>query len=447
MANKFFGTDGIRAVANTYPMTADFVLKLAQSCAELICTNKKVVAIGKDTRISGSMIESALCAGFNSAGINVIKLGIIPTPALSAITAFLDVDMSIMITASHNPYSDNGIKLINSEGNKFTDVQTAMVEEKILEDNFTADPDKIGTSYDDKDAISHYISLVKSICSTAQPLKGLKVVLDAANGSFYDILPQVYKHLGAGVITLSAEPDGYNINKDCGSQHTQNLKDTVIQSNAHIGIASDGDGDRIFICDELGNKIATEQVIAFVANYMQDKKLLNTKAIISTILANTGLERFAKDNGFEYFSTDVGERYVIDKMQEIGANIGGEESGHLVVSNYSKTGDMLVVSILFCMALIEQNKKLSEIFPIFEMDFCQTINIRFENREKLSEALNNQLITSKANDAKVLLEGTGKIILRASGTEPLIRIWACGSDKTLIEKLCNDLYTLIIELQ
>lgn len=270
MANKLFGTDGVRGVANEFPMTAEFAFRLAQTLSHLICTQKKRVAIGKDTRVSGDMLESALIAGFTSMGVNVIKMGVVPTPLLTAEVGSLNADMAVMITASHNPYHDNGIKLVNNSGDKFSDEKTAELEKLLTSDMvFTQNKENIGRVFEDEKSIPAYMANARSIAPNTNALKGLRVVLDCANGAFSKIMPQIFKDLGAGVITLADAPDGYNINKDCGSQHTEKMQQVVTDSHAHLGIAVDGDGDRIIICDENGTRIEGDQIIAFLATYFK----------------------------------------------------------------------------------------------------------------------------------------------------------------------------------
>ena len=259
MTKKLFGTDGVRGVANVYPMTAEFAVKLGMACGQEICRNKRRAAIGRDTRISGEMLEAGLTAGLTAAGIDVVKLGVLPTPAVTSVTPELGVDMSFMITASHNPYQDNGIKLITAEGDKFSDEVTSRLEELIAADSFELEGCRLGTVSENKEAVVLYLEKAKSFIESDRPLKGLRVVLDCANGVFADIMPQVFKDLGAGVIALGNRPDGCNINKDCGSQHPEKMFETVRDAHAHLGIAVDGDGDRIIVCNEKGEKVASER--------------------------------------------------------------------------------------------------------------------------------------------------------------------------------------------
>ena len=448
MGNKLFGTDGVRGVANQYPMTIKFAMNLAQACAVLVCKDKKKVAIAKDTRISGDMLEAALTAGFTAQGVDVLKLGILPTPALTTVTDSLGVDMSVMITASHNPFHDNGIKLIDAKGNKFSDKVTAEVEDLIMKGEFSGNPDTIGRVLQNDEALDCYLALVKSICNGAeQPLKGLKMVVDCANGAFSKIMPQLFMSLGAGVISLAHEPDGYNINKDCGSQHVEKMLETVRGAHAHIGIACDGDGDRIIVCDENGSKIPSEQLIAFLARYMKENGMLKGRPVVSTILSNTGLDSFVAGLGVDYYATKVGERYIIEKMQETGGAVGGEESGHIVLGDYSKTGDALVVGLFLCLGLVKSGKKMSALFPGFAFDPFVFENIRFSNNEAVREVVADEQVKAVVEKAKKVIEGQGRVVFRPSGTEPLVRIWVGGKNEAQVQALSAEIINTVLSVK
>ncbi len=439
MANKLFGTDGVRGVANSYPMTAEFVTKLGTAAGTKFCNKYKKVAIARDTRISGEMIETAVAAGFMAAGVDVVLLGILPTPALSAITPDLGVDMSVMITASHNPYQDNGIKLINSEGYKFADADTLILEEAIEDGDFELSPDRFGAKTEHKDAIVMYLEKVKQITDNPAPLEGLRVVIDCANGVYSSIMPYVFKHYGAGVITLGDEPNGYNINKDCGSQHPQTMLDTVKESKAHLGIAVDGDGDRIIVCDDKGQKIPSEQIMAYLTITLMREGKYNGNAVVSTVLANTALERYVASLGMDYFSTKVGERAVVEKMRQEECSIGGEESGHIVALDYGRSGDALVTALIICMGFLKQKKKMSEIFPLFKMDYCAFTSLRVPSKDVLKEIMADDKVQKLLSEQKEKIAGKGRVVLHPSGTEPVIRVWACGSSEGLVKKVSNNL--------
>lgn len=435
MANKLFGTDGVRGVANVYPMTADFAMKLAMAAGELVCKGKKKAAIGRDTRVSGEMLEAALAAGFTAAGVDVVRLGVLPTPAVTTLTPDLGVDMAVMITASHNPYYDNGIKLVAADGNKFSDEMTAALEEKISRGDFALSPEKIGRISEDVSAVEKYIEVAKSTAPSGQPLSGLKVVLDCANGVFSAIMPEVYRELGAEVISMSCEPDGTNINKDCGSMHPQKMMAKVVESGADLGIAVDGDGDRIIVCDEKGQKVNSEQVIGFLAEYLEQKGELKGRAVVSTVLSNTALERFVRSKGLPYYSTPVGERHVVAKMKEVNGAVGGEESGHVVAMDYCKSGDALVVSLILSQGVLQSGRKMSEIFPLFAFDPFEFVNPRFESREQVKELVKNEAFVQLVEECKKEIGDEGRVVIHPSGTEPLIRVWVSGKDAALVKKL------------
>ncbi|MBP5398865.1 MAG: phosphoglucosamine mutase [Alphaproteobacteria bacterium] len=437
MANKLFGTDGVRGVANQYPMTADFATKLGMACGLEVCKNHKKVAIARDTRISGEMLQSALTAGFLAAGVDVKLLGVLPTPAVTSIVEDLEVDMAVMITASHNPYFDNGIKLIASNGDKFADEVTAKLEDMVLKADFALSSEKLGKIIEYKEGLEIYLQKAKKFIQGERPLNGMRVVLDCANGSFAQIMPQVFMDLGAGVISLGNEPNGYNINENCGSQHPENLFETVKNAKAQLGIAVDGDGDRLLICDDLGRKVPAEQLMTFMVKYLLKTGKYSGNAVVSTVLSNTAMERYIKEMGLEYYSTKVGERAIVAKMQEVGCGIGGEESGHIVWSDCCKSGDGLVNALLFCLALADEKRKMSEIFPLFEFDPCVFVSLPVETREKVKEIANSEAVKKVVAEATEKMKGVGRVVLHPSGTEPKIRVWVAGSDENLVHEAAN----------
>ena len=445
--NKWFGTDGVRGVANVFPMNADFAFRLAVAAAELICNKNKKVAIAKDTRISGDMLEAALSAGFLSAGVNVVALGVVPTPAVTSLTSKLGVDMAVMITASHNPYQDNGIKLITADGNKFSDDMTAQLETLIEKNDFVFSTEKIGRKTYSDEVYNRYKKNALSIAQGKQLLQGLKVVLDCANGCFSAIMPELFTKLGANVKAIACEPDGYNINRDCGSQHVEKMLAEVKKYGADLGIAVDGDGDRIKVCDEKGTLVSSEQLIAFLAQYLEQKGENRGRPVVSTILSNTGLEKFVREKlGLEYYSTAVGERPVVEKMGEIGSAVGGEESGHIVLADYSCSGDALIVSLVLAEGLKATNKKMSDIFPLFEPDHLFFQNQRLHNREQVKNIALNDNVQSLLEECRLELGEKGRVVIHPSGTEPVIRIWVCGQDVVKVDEVGMHLLTLIKEL-
>ena len=422
---KLFGTDGVRGVANQYPMTADFALALGKACGQLICKDKKKVAIARDTRISGDMLENALTAGFTSQGIDVLKLGIIPTPALTSLTAGLNVDMAVMITASHNPYTDNGIKLLNGQGDRFGDDVINALEQSVEKDDFAYSQEAIGkVEYYENPALDYMEQAVKVL--NGEKLTGLRVVLDCANGAFSEILPEVFKKVGAGVIVIGNQPDGRNINKECGSQHTEKLSQMVVDTHAQMGIAVDGDGDRIIIVDENGKRLDGDQIIAFLGKTLNENGLLKNNSAVATIFSNLGLDKYLKSLGITIYRSAVGEKNVILKMREIGANLGGEESGHMVLSDYSRTGDGMVTALTVAKGYLQSGKKMSEIFPVFEPYPCSEIDTYFADKGELLQAAQDEQVLAEAEKVRQELGAEGCVNVRKSGTEPLIKVKIMG---------------------
>lgn len=444
MTGKLFGTDGVRGIANSYPLTIDFCTKLALFLSNKVCIQKRKVAIARDTRVSGAMLFSALAAGFTSQGIDVIDLGVIPTPLCTTLTPTLCVDMSIMITASHNPYKDNGLKLIDCHGDKFSDAVTADLEQALTEPyEPTYDPQKIGTISQDGDALKHYLEIARKIAPQKDALQGLRIALDAANGSFSGILTNVFRTLGANVVSLSETPNGYNINENCGSQHTETLSQTVREQNCHFGIAVDGDGDRIIICDEQGKRLDGDQIIAYLATCLSREQTLKGNAVVATVYSNLGLGKYIRSLGLEYHTSAVGERYVIEKMHQVGCNLGGEESGHMVLSDYAKTGDALIAALIVTLGLRRDNRKVSEIFPIFQPFPSVAHNLRFADKETISAILANAEVLKCIADIEERLKGHGVILVRKSGTEPVIRLKIEDENEKTVQKEANILLSCI----
>ena len=444
--NKWFGTDGVRGVANEFPMTAEFAFRLGCAAAEIVCTDKKKVAIAKDTRISADMLEASLCAAFTAKGIDVIRLGVIPTPTVTAFADTLGVDMALMITASHNPYYDNGIKLIAPNGDKFSDETTAELETLIEKNDFSFDKNKIGKITENFSIVEKYMQQAINLFGNVK-LNGMKIVVDCANGCFSNILPEVLRQAGAEVVAIGVSPDGYNINKDCGSQHVEAMLEEVKNQRADLGIAVDGDGDRIKVCNEKGVLIKSDQLIAFLAKYLQQSGENRSRPIVSTKLSNTGLERYIKNIlGLEYYVSAVGERHVIKLLKEKGVVIGGEESGHIVLLDYVKSGDAMMTALMLIKGLVALGQKSSEIFPLFKEDFLYFENFAVKNMAQVKE------ITSDAGLAKILdctsqeMIGHGRVVIHPSGTEPKIRVWVCGDDENLVKSCGQKLWNKIEDL-
>ncbi len=438
MANKYFGTDGVRGRANVFPMTIDFAMKLAQVIAPRLASAEPRIAIARDTRISGSMLEAAMTAGFNAMGVEVLQLGVIPTPALARLAPVLNVDMAVMISASHNPYFENGIKLMNGQGHKLSDAEVGALEQAMAEET-VYDRDKIAGTANREEAINRYLQDLDALMPSPAALKGLKLVLDCANGAFSAIAPAVFKKYGAEVIVLADRPDGYNINKDCGSTHPEKMMQTVAAEKAALGIAVDGDGDRIIVCDEQGHKLDGDQIIGFLAQYLQSEGKIKGNAVVSTIYSNRGLEKYLRSLGLDYYRTKVGERYVVEKMKEVGCNLGGEESGHMVAADYAATGDGVVVGLLVCLGLLKSGRKMSEIFPIFQPLPAVLSRLRFEHADKVQTAMQDAAFLAMIDEAKATLGDRGFIVLRKSGTEPMVQVLVQGDDEAEVRFLSEKL--------
>ncbi|MDR1025998.1 MAG: hypothetical protein LBL47_01235 [Lactobacillus sp.] len=431
---RLFGTDGIRGVAGQWPMVPEFALKLAKAAGVKLATKHKKVAICRDTRISGQMLESAMAAGFASVGVDVVSLGVLPTPAMSNIVADLGVDLAVIITASHNPYGDNGIKLINGDGYRFDKELLYGLEDMVAGDELACTV-QMGSLAVKDDAEKAYIDRIMQILPGNNPLKGLKVVVDCANGAFYDILPMVYKHLGAGVITLGNEPDGYNINKDSGSLHPENMCDTVVKGFAHMGIAVDGDGDRIIVCDETGKVIDGDQIIAFLANTLKEQGKLGANTVVTNPLSNPGLGLYLKSKDVNYVKAGMGEPNIIVKMQELGSNVGGEECGHIVLLDYAKSGDALATSMVVAYGLLQSGKKMSEIFPMFPFMPKKRHDVKFAKKENMQVSVDDEKVKAVVAECEAVLGERGRIMVRPSGTEPKVQVWVWGENPEQVDEL------------
>ena len=454
MTRKYFGTDGIRAKANTFPMTSDFVLKLGMAIAKKIKkdtkSKKHIVVIGKDTRISCYMLESALMAGLTAGGVNEVYLiGPIPTPGIAMLTRSMRCDLGIMISASHNPYYDNGIKLFDSNGFKFPDTVEEEIEEIIDSEELFADlptEDKLGRAWRSDNYIyqQRYIEYVKSSFPKNMNLQGLRVVVDCANGASYKVAPGVFWELGANVTKIGCEPSGININENCGSTKPQVLQQKVLETKADIGIALDGDADRIIIVDENGEIVDGDKIIALIAKKMLNDGTLKNNTVVITQMSNLGLELFLNNLGINVVRTKVGDRYVVEEMRKNDYNLGGEQSGHIILGDYATTGDG-ICSALQVLAILKAEKeknndcKLSDIVNLYTTVPQKLENIRFDiakgNPLEVEDVKNYLLNCEKE------LEHIGRILVRKSGTEPLLRVMVeCKDEKKLDEvllKICD----------
>jgi phosphoglucosamine mutase len=437
MSRKLFGTDGVRGTANTYPMTADLALRLGAAAGRYFANdgaNGHRVVIGKDTRLSGYMFENALTAGLTSTGMNVLLLGPVPTPAVGMLTTTMRADLGIMISASHNPHHDNGIKFFGPDGFKLSDVAEAEIEALLEGDPGYAPADRIGRAKRIDDGRFRYAERVKSTFPSGQKLRGLKVVIDCANGAAYRVAPEVLWELGAEVIPVGVAPNGRNINEGCGSTNPTAAADTIIAHGADIGICLDGDADRVMILDETGKVADGDQIMALMATRWAAEGRLNHGTLVATVMSNLGLERHLEGQGLRLERTAVGDRYVVERMREGGFNLGGEQSGHIVMTDFATTGDGLIAGLQFLAAMVESGKKASELAHSFEAVPQMLKNVRYERgRDPLSAKSVKDAIAAAEAD----LVGKGRLLIRKSGTEPLVRVMAECEDAGLLAKVVD----------
>jgi len=435
MGRKYFGTDGIRGRTNVAPMTADVAMRVGQAAGAYFLRgdHRHRVVIGKDTRLSGYMMESAMVAGFTSVGMDVVLLGPMPTPAVAMLTRELRADLGVMISASHNPFFDNGIKLFGPDGYKLSDKAEAAIE-KLMESQLELiDAPKIGRAKRIDDARGRYIHFAKSTFPDHLRLDGLKVVVDCANGAAYQVAPDALWELGAEVIALGTSPNGTNINDGCGSTSPEVLRETVAASGADLGLALDGDADRLIVVDERGDLVDGDQLMALIALSQQQRGTLRGGGVVATVMSNLGLERKLSENGLELHRTAVGDRYVLAAMREMGRNVGGEQSGHIILSDYATTGDGLIAGLQVLAAIVEQGKAASELLHVFEPVPQLLKNVRFGG----GTPLDTDAVKAVIAGAESELGGRGRLVIRKSGTEPLIRVMAEGDDPIMVERLVN----------
>ncbi len=437
MTRRFFGTDGIRGLTNSEPMTAETALRVGQAAGAHFARgdHRHRVVIGKDTRLSGYMMESALVAGFASVGMDVVLLGPMPTPAVALLTRSMRADLGVMISASHNPFSDNGIKLFGPDGYKLSDSAEAAIEGRLEAGVKLAPAGSIGRARRIDDARGRYIHHVKATFPEHMRLDGLKIAVDCANGAAYHVAPEALWELGADVIPLGVAPDGLNINHECGSTHPKLLQEMVVASGADIGLALDGDADRLIVVDETGRIIDGDQMMALIALELQRRDALRGGAVVATIMSNLGLERRLEEAGIGLLRSKVGDRYVLETMREKGCNLGGEQSGHMILTDFSTTGDGLVAALQVLAALVQHQSRASELLHLFEPVPQLLKNVRFSGGAPLDDARVQQRISA----AEAELNGRGRLVIRKSGTEPLIRVMAEGDDQALVERLVDDI--------
>ena len=436
---KLFGTDGIRGTANTHPMTADVALKVGMAAGQQFTrgAHRHRVVIAKDTRLSGYMIEPALVAGFIAVGMDVVLVGPMPTPAVAMLVKSLRADLGVMISASHNPYHDNGIKLFGPDSYKLSNEVEKAIEHAVATGHIAplAAPEKLGRAKRLDDAPGRYIEFAKSTFPKNLTLDGLKIVVDCANGAAYHIAPVILRELGAEVVAIGVEPNGFNINEGCGSTAPQLLCQTVVEEKAHLGIALDGDADRLLICDENGRIADGDQVMAMIATHCHRVGSLRGGGIVATDMSNIGLERYLATLGLTLARTKVGDRHVVEHMRAHGFNVGGEQSGHIVLSDYATTGDGLVAALQVLAYMREEGRPLSECSQLFAPLPQILRNIPYRGTSPLSQPEVQKVIES----AKTTLGKSGRIFIRESGTEPLIRVMAEGENRQQIEKITDDI--------
>ncbi|MBF0457553.1 MAG: phosphoglucosamine mutase [Nitrospirae bacterium] len=434
---KLFGTDGIRGAVNTYPITPEMVVRVGMAIGKILHKKrgKNMILIGKDTRLSGYILESALTSGICSMGMNVTLVGPLPTPGIAYLTKSLRFDTGIVISASHNPYQDNGIKIFNAEGFKLQDAIEEEIEGLVLSEKFTManrPGNNIGKAYRLEDATARYIEYVKSTIPRDAIFDGLKVVVDSANGAAYKVTPTLLAELGAQVISINDKPDGKNINAKCGSLHIDRLAEYVVKHHAHIGVAHDGDADRTLFCDELGKIVDGDLIMALWAKELKAAGRLRNDTVVSTIMSNLGLEHYLQKHGIKFLRTQVGDRFVVEKMLETGCIFGGEQSGHIIMLQLNTTGDGPISAVQVLNIVNKTGKPLSELVSDVTLYPQILINVKTAVKKPIKECLD---VLAAIAAAEKQLEGIGRVLVRPSGTEPKIRVMLEGNDLAQIEQL------------
>jgi len=435
MARKFFGTDGIRGRTNAGVMTAATAMKVGQAAGTYFLRgdHRHRVVIGKDTRLSGYMLENAMTAGFTSVGMDVVLLGPMPTPAVALLTREMRADVGVMISASHNPFEDNGIKLFGPDGFKLSDEAELAIEAMLEQELPLADANDVGRARRIEDARGRYIHAVKASLPHNVRLDGLRIVVDCANGAAYHVAPSALWELGAEVIAIGVEPNGKNINAGVGSTHLDALKARVREVRADIGIALDGDADRLIVVDEKGQTVDGDQIMALIGGRMHALGALRGGGVVATVMSNLGLERYLNGLGLELVRAAVGDRYVLEKMREGGYNVGGEQSGHMILTDHGTTGDGTVAALQVLAALVASGKPASETLHLFDPVPQLLKNVRFAGGKPLEAASVKAVIA----EAEAQLAGKGRLVIRPSGTEPVIRVMAEGDDAAEVEQVVD----------
>ncbi len=443
---RLFGTDGIRGVANVEPMTADTTLRLGRAIAHIFKKEPRRhrILIGKDTRLSGYIFEYALTAGICSMGVDVLLAGPIPTPAIAFLTSSMRADAGVVISASHNPYQDNGIKLFSSDGFKLPDELEFEIEGFVLDEDgkpeLRPSAEEVGKAYRIDDAVGRYVVFVKNAFPGELSLDGVRIVVDCANGATYRAAPEAFYELGASVVSIGVSPDGVNINRGCGSLHPEGLAEEVLKQKAHIGIAFDGDGDRCILVDEQGNMVDGDHILAICATTMLKEGTLKNNTVVATIMSNTGLDEAVEQAGGRVVRTQVGDRYVVEEMLRGGYNLGGEQSGHIVFFDHTTTGDGIITAMQVLSTMIKEGRSLSELAAIMK-DYPQVLlNVRVREKRPLDRL---PLVIETLEDVKKSLGRRGRVFVRYSGTEPVARVTVEGEDEDVIKGLAQRLADVI----
>ena len=443
MSRKLFGTDGVRGQANSFPMTAEVALRLGAAAGRYFRrdgSSAHRVVIGKDTRLSGYMLENALTAGLTSTGMNVLLLGPVPTPGVGFLTRSMRADLGVMISASHNPHQDNGIKFFGPDGFKLSDAAEAEIEAILEGEIQLAQAGNIGRAKRIEDGRGRYQEFVKTSFPAGLRLDGLKVVVDCANGAAYRAAPEVLWELGAEVIPIGVAPNGTNINDRCGSTHTETAAEAVVAHGAHVGIALDGDADRVMILDEHGHVADGDQIMALLAARWAEEGRLQGGTLVATVMSNLGLERFLTGRGLRLERTAVGDRYVVEAMRRGGWNLGGEQSGHIVMTDYATTGDGLIAALQFLAEMVRTGDRASALVRQFETVPQMLKNVRFAEGARPLEAASVKAAIA-ANEARI--DGKGRILIRKSGTEPLIRVMAECEDEDMLASVVDEIVAAV----
>jgi phosphoglucosamine mutase len=443
MGRHYFGTDGIRGRANGKVLNAATAMKVGQAagCHFLRGEHKHRVVIGKDTRLSGYMMETALVAGFTSVGMDVIMTGPLPTPAVALLTREMRADLGVMISASHNPFADNGIKLFGPDGFKLSDADEEAIEAAMQVEQPLAEGEAIGRARRIEDARGRYIHAIKQSLPAETRLDGLKIVVDCANGAAYQVAPSAFWELGAEVIAIGVTPNGKNINDKVGSTHLDLVKETVVASGADIGIALDGDADRLIVVDEQGRTVDGDQLMALIGSQWADQGRLAGGGVVATVMSNLGLERFLGGRGLKLVRTSVGDRHVLEAMRASGYNVGGEQSGHMILLDHATTGDGTIAALQVLAALVKSGKRASELLHLFDPVPQLLRNVRFAGGKPLEQANVKAVIA----DAEASLAGRGRLVIRPSGTEPVIRVMAEGDDADQVEAAVGAICAAVAE--